>query len=75
MSVREIPKNRKGVQDEWGAIIALQNEIAAKGEMTKKLQNKQKQKQYLAELQGEIEGKQKLIQMQKDQKHKDAALR
>ena len=40
MSLREIPRNRKGVQDEWGAMVALQNEIAAKGEVAKKLQNK-----------------------------------
>lgn len=45
-----MPTNREGVRDEWGALVALQNEAALRREQTERLQESQKKRQYLDEL-------------------------
>ena len=47
---RQVPTNREGVHDEWGALVALQNEAALQREQTERLQESQKKRQYLHEL-------------------------
>jgi hypothetical protein len=58
-TMRTIPVNRKGQQDEWSALINLQNASADKRDRARKMEEDTKKKAYLQELMGNIEVKQK----------------
>lgn len=47
---RHVPKNRQGLNDEWSALIALQNEAMVRREQSEKQHESMKKRQYLEEL-------------------------
>jgi hypothetical protein len=56
---RHMPKNRQGLQDEWGALIALQNDAMLRREQADKEAEAAKKRQYLQDLQSTIQRQRK----------------
>ena len=70
--VRHMPKLNNGVQDEWKALIDLQNQAADQAERKRREQQVAAKRKYMADIQSEIDKKRMEKKMQQNLKEIDA---